>query len=149
MTNKQDKARETLQLQAGDILPPLIKHITQKKINLYAEASGDFNPLHVDEVFARQTPLGGTIAHGMLVLAYLSEMVSQVFGTSWLADGKLSVRFKSPARPGDTITVNGKVNSLIEENGVSYASCSLECHNQKRETIITGEAKARLPQQKS
>ncbi len=144
--SKQAKLEETLRLQAGDTLPPLIKHITQEKINLYAEASGDFNPLHVDEVFARQTPLGGTIAHGMLVLAYLSEMVSQVFGISWLADGKLSVRFKAPARPGDTITVNGIVNSLVEENGVSYASCSLECHNQKGETLITGEAKARLPQ---
>ncbi len=58
----------------GETLPPVVKHITQEKINLYAEASGDFNPIHVDKSFAAQTPLGGTIAHGMLILAYVSEI---------------------------------------------------------------------------
>ena len=68
----------------GDSLPTVVKHITQKDINLYAEASGDFNPIHIDETFAAQTPLGGTIAHGMLILAYISEMMTTAFGKSWL-----------------------------------------------------------------
>lgn len=59
-------------IHPGDSLPSVIKHITQREINLYAEASGDFNPIHIDESFAAQTPLGGTIAHGMLILAYVS-----------------------------------------------------------------------------
>ena len=53
-------------IQQGDNLPSVVKHVTQRDINLYAEVSGDFNPIHVDEAFAAQTPLGGTIAHGML-----------------------------------------------------------------------------------
>ena len=132
------------EIHQGETLPPVVKHITQEKINLYAEASGDFNPIHIDESFAAQTPLGGTIAHGMLILAYVSEMMTLAFGKSWLSGGKLSVRFKAPARPGDTLTVSGKLDSLEDKNGVSYANCSLECHNQRGEAIIVGEAMVKL-----
>ena len=124
----------------GKTLPPVVRTITQEKINLYAEASGDYNPIHVDESFAAQTPLGGTIAHGMLILAYMSEMMMQAFGLSWASGGKLSVRFKMPARPGDTLTVSGKIDSIEGKDGISYANCSLECCNQKNETIVSGGA---------
>lgn len=129
----------------AETLPPVVKHITQEKINLYAEASGDFNPIHVDEAFAAQTPLGGTIAHGMLILAYVSEMMAQAFGENWASNGRLSVRFKMPARPGDTVTATGKIDSIKEEDGISYVGCSLECHNQKDEVIVTGGAMVKLP----
>jgi len=68
------------EIQEGKALNPVVKYITQEKINLYAEASGDFNPIHIDESFAAKTPLGGTIAHGMLNLAYVSEMMTSAFG---------------------------------------------------------------------
>ncbi len=55
------------QLSEGMNLLELKKIVTQENINLYAEASQDFNPIHIDEDFARKTPLGGTIAHGMLI----------------------------------------------------------------------------------
>ena len=129
----------------GKILPPVRRHVTQEKINLYAEASGDFNPIHVDESFAAKTPLGGTIAHGMLILAYMSEQMTQAFGQNWISGGKLSVRFKLPARPGDTLSITGRVDSIEDTGGVSYANCSLECRNQKDETIIVGKASVKLP----
>lgn len=125
-------------------MPSVVKHITQKDINLYAEASGDFNPIHVDEAFAAQTPLGGTIAHGMLILAYLSEMMTEAFGDRWLEGGKLSVRFKAAARPKDTITAKGKIDSIEQKEGVSIVNCSVECCNQKGETIIVGGATVKL-----
>jgi 3-hydroxybutyryl-CoA dehydratase len=121
-----------------------VKHVTQQDINLYAEASGDFNPIHIDEAFAAQTPLGGTIAHGMLILAYASEMITGAFGKLWLDGGRLSIRFKAAARPGDTVTASGTIDSVEEKDGVPYASCSLECRNQKDEVIITGGAVVRL-----
>jgi len=127
------------EIQERKALNPVVKHITQEKINLYAEASGDFNPIHVDESFAAKTPLGGTIAHGMLNLAYVSEMMTSAFGQSWLSGGKLRARFKEPARPGDTLTINGKIDCVEQKDGVSYANCSFECRNQKGETIVTGE----------
>ena len=132
------------EIQEGKALNPVVKHITQEKINLYAEASGDFNPIHIDECFAAKTPLGGTIAHGMLSLAYVSEMMTSAFGRSWLSGGKLRAKFKEPARPGDTLTMNGKVDCIERKDDVSYANCTYECRNQKGEMIVVGEAIAKL-----
>jgi 3-hydroxybutyryl-CoA dehydratase len=131
-------------IQEGKALGPVVKHITQEKINLYAEASGDFNPIHVDESFAAKTPLGGTIAHGMLNLAYVSEMMTSAFGKDWLSGGKLRAKFKESARPGDTLTITGKVLCIEQKSDVSYANCSFEVRNQKDETIVTGEATVKL-----
>ena len=128
------------EIQQGKALNPVVKHITQEKINLYAEASGDFNPIHVDKSFAAKTPLGGTIAHGMLSLAYVSEMMASAFGQSWLSGGKLRAKFKEPARPGDTLTINCKVDCIERKDDVSYANCNFECRNQKGEMIVVGEA---------
>jgi len=127
-------------IHQGDSLPSVVKLITQREINLYAEASGDFNPIHIDESFAAQTPLGGTIAHGMLILAYLSQMMTEAFGQNWFSGGTLSVRFKAAARPQDTITTSGKIDSIEHKEGITYVSCSLESCNQKGETVITGGA---------
>ena len=139
-----NQGSKSAKINQGDNLPPVVKNIAQKDIDLYAEASGDFNPIHIDESFAAQTPLGGTIAHGMLILAYVSEMMTKAFGESWLSGGKLSVRFKAPARPKDTITTSGKIDSVEHKEGVPYVNCSLESCNQKGETVITGGAVVRL-----
>jgi len=136
------------EIQEGKTLGPLVKHISQETINLYAEASGDFNPIHIDESFAAKTPFKGTIAHGMLSLAYVSEMMASEFGQSWLSEGKLRARFKESARPGDTLTIGGKVDCLEQKDGVSYANCSFECRNQEGEAIVVGEATVRLPSSK-
>jgi len=108
-------------LSEGMSLPEIKRNITQENINLYAEASGDFNPIHVDENYARQTPLGVTIAHGMLILAYVSQ-------------------FRNPARRGDTITVGGKVDRLEHNEAQTIVNCDIFCHNQNGEPVVTGEA---------
>jgi len=128
------------EIQEGKALNSVVKHITQDNINLYADASGDFNPIHIDESFATRTPLGGTIAHGMLSLAYVSEMMTSAFGKNWLSEGKLRAKFKEPARPGDTLTIDGKINCIDQKDDVSYANCTFNCRNQKGEMIVTGEA---------
>ena len=135
--NQESKSAK---INQGDNLPEVVKNITQKDIGLYAEASGDFNPILIDEAFAAQTPLGGTVAHGMLILAYVSEMMITAFGKSWLSAGKLAVRFKAPARPKDTITVSGKVDSIESKEDNSYINCSVEARNQSGEAVITGSA---------
>ena len=129
------------ELNEGMNLPEIKKAVTQENINLYAEASQDFNPVHIDEDFAKKTPLGGTIAHGMLILAYVSQMMTTAFGRKWLVGGKLNVRFKAPARPGDTITVSGKISKLEKNDGQTTINCNVLCNNQKGELVITGEAK--------
>ena len=117
MMTESDSNLKLPQIQEGTDLPRVIKRINQEKINLYAEASGDYNPIHLDEDFAKKTPLGGTIAHGMLILAYLSEMMTAAFGQSWLSGGRLNARFKAPAYPGDTITASGKIRT-VEKKGI-------------------------------
>jgi 3-hydroxybutyryl-CoA dehydratase len=124
----------------GAELPSVAKTLSQEKIDRYARAGGDFNPIHVDPAFAAQTPFGGTIAHGMLLLAYLSEMLTAAFGQAWLSGGRLKVRFKGAARPGDVVTVRGRVERVRGERGV----CSVECLNQQDEILIAGEAEVRL-----
>ncbi len=125
-------------------LPTLQKPVSQENINLYARASGDHNPIHINEAFARKTPLGGTIAHGMLVLAYISEMMTKAFGISWLTSGKLNVRFRAPARPGDTITVSGTLRKAEQSGAETVLRYDVLCANHKGEAVITGEASVRI-----
>ena len=126
--------------RVGDELPALTKVLTQNKIHRYADASGDHNPLHVDPIFAAGTQFGGTIAHGMLVLAYISEMMTAEFGRSWAEGGGLKVRFRGAARPGDTVTASGRVVRTQGERVV----CEVECRSQRGEVLISGEASVRI-----
>jgi 3-hydroxybutyryl-CoA dehydratase len=134
-----DELREGLQL------PEVKKAVSQQNINLYAEASRDFNPVHINEEFAKKTPLGGTVAHGMLILAYISEMMTNAFGENWISGGRLDVRFKAAARPGDTITASGKVMKIEKNGEQTRVRCSVTCSNEKGEVIITGEAVVSYP----
>jgi len=115
---------------------PVVRALTQAQIQAYADASGDHNPIHVDEQFARSTPFGGTIAHGMLVLALIGEMMHGAFGERWIASGKLKVRFKAPTRPGDTVTASAEL--LKETAGES--EYTVRCANQRGEALIEGRA---------
>jgi 3-hydroxybutyryl-CoA dehydratase len=119
-------------------VPPLSRQITQEGIRRYAEASGDYNPIHVDEEYARATPFGGTIAHGMLVLAYLSEMMAAAFGLDWLAGGRLKVRFRAPARPGDTLTARAEPRRARQVDGEHVFEYGIECSNRKGEALVSG-----------
>ena len=117
-------------------IAPIVKRLTQAQLGRYAAASGDFNPIHIDPEFAKTTPFGGTIAHGMLILAVMSEMMTAAFGERWLEGGKLDVRFRAPARPGDTVTARaGSVSG--DEGTLKY---SVECVNQNDEVLISGTA---------
>ena len=133
-----------IDLSAGADLPSITKTITQQNINRYADASKDFNPIHIDPDFARKTPLGGTIAHGMLVLAYISQLMTEAFGNNWLTGGKMGVRFKSPARPGDTLTVSGKIDGIDRQDGAAVVACKVQCCNQKGEIIISENARVKI-----
>lgn len=133
---KADSRIDLSTLREGTTLTEMAREIVQENINLYAEASLDFNPIHTDEEFARNTPLGGTIAHGMLVLAYVWQMMNANFGLQWLSSGKLDVKFKNPTRPGDTVSISGKVLKIEKEQ----VSCDVLCQNQTGETIVIGNA---------
>ena len=124
----------------NDSLPVVTKTITQEKINRYADASGDHNLLHLDPAFAATTQFGGTIAHGMLGLAYVSEMMTTAFGEAWLKGGRLKIRFRGAARPGDTVTASGRVVRV--EGGET--KCEVECRNQTGDVLVSGDAEVAI-----
>ncbi len=126
--------------EAVPVVPPLSRRVTQEAIGRYADAVSDYNPIHVDEEYARATPFGGTIAHGMLVLAYVSEMMAAAFGHDWLSSGRLKVRFRAPARPGDTLAVRAEPRRAREVNGDRVFEYGIECSNQEGATLVSGTA---------
>lgn len=121
-------------------LPSVERHITQERLIEYADASGDHNPLHLDEEFARGTPYGRTIAHGMLVLALVSELMTRSFGRVWLSGGRLKTRFRAPVFPGDTVRAAG----ALKASDGGAATYEVTVTNQNGESVITGEASVRL-----
>jgi 3-hydroxybutyryl-CoA dehydratase len=136
-------------LRPGNSLPSISKVVAQEDVNTYAEASGDHNPIHLDPHFAATAHYGRIVAHGMLVLAYISEMMAQAFGRHWLEAGHLKVRFRAPVYPGDRVATFGEVLRLAEENGHIRLECSVGCRNQDGEEVINGEAWVTMPTDKT
>ena len=127
-------------MEVGAELRSITRTVEQTNISAYAEASGDFNPIHIDEEFARATRFGGTIAHGMMIAAMLSELMAAEFAADWTNTGQLKIRFRSPVKPGDTVTAHGEVSRVREvEDGVRI-TCSVGIRTDKGDTAITGNA---------
>ena len=112
------------------------KPITKVQLVKYAGASGDFNPLHFDEEYAKTRGLKKLIAHGMLSMGFLSEYVESVFGVGKIK--KLQVNFKSMVFIGEEITCSGKINNLDTEEGREFALCSIEAKNSEGNIVTAG-----------
>lgn len=95
--------------QRGDKLKTVTKGpVTQVDLVRYAGASGDFNPIHFDDVAAKQAGLDGVIAHGMLTMAYVGQLLNEFASDNALLK-EFSVRFRAMVKPGDTIICSGEV----------------------------------------
>lgn len=132
------------QLEVGDEHEEVVvDNLTRTQIVMYAGASGDYNPLHTDEVFT--TKVAGypsVFAHGMLTMGMTGRML-----TNWVGDGRLTrygVRFVAQVWPGDTLTAKGKVEAIREENGQHYADLALSTVNQEGKEVLRGSATARI-----
>ena len=137
-------------MQQDDALPTIEKTITQPQIERYADAAGDHNPIHLDAEFAAGAEFGGstldgTIAHGMMILASISEMLTVAFGEAWLKSGKLKVRFRGPVYPEETITAFGNVKRINVVDGISELTCAVGVRKNNGDTVISGDAVVRIP----
>ena len=134
-------------VKVGDELPPLVKGpIQQIQLTRYAGASGDFNPIHQDDEFARAAGMGGVFAHGMLSLGFVAQSVTDWVGVGRV--GKVAVRFAALVRLGDVITCRGKVlEKRPAKDGGNLHEVDLElwAENQKGEKVVTGRATVTLP----
>ena len=113
-------------------------------VTAYAHASGDHNPIHLDAEFAAESQFGTIVAHGMLTLAFVAQMMSTAFGAAWEERGTLKVRFKGPAYPGDRVTTFGHVTREREKDGETMVECAVGVTNQEGVELITGTASVRL-----
>ena len=116
-----------------------------EQIARYAKASGDHNPIHLNEEFASTSQFGGIVAHGMLTLAFVSESLSLAFGRDWTESGKLKVRLKAPAYPGDVVRSWGRVVKEGTSEGRRTLECAVGLRNGKGEELISGVATVTLP----
>ncbi|MCD6298102.1 MAG: MaoC family dehydratase [Deltaproteobacteria bacterium] len=114
------------------------KTITETDVYLFAGISGDFNPMHVNEEFAKTTPFKTRIAHGVLP----QSLIAPVLGTKLPGLGtvavEISCRFKAPTFFGDTITAKAEVAEKLEKK--RWVRMALTWTNQRGETIAEGEA---------
>lgn len=132
-------------VKVGQLLPTIEKSVDQELITRWAELSGDFNRLHVDEAYARDTPFKGTIAHGPMSLAFLNELMMSCFGEGWAVGGRLlDVRFVAPIRPGDQIKIGGRIKSISGEKGKQDVECELLIENNEGTRAVTGRGIASL-----
>ena len=131
-------------MQEGMSLSELRRSITQDQINRYAEISGDHNPVHIDAEFANKSMFGRIVAHGMMVLGLISEMLTVDFGQDWLDRGRLKVRFRSPVYPGDLVSTTGKITGITSTDSETKVECTVGCINGDGEYVITGEASVTL-----
>jgi acyl dehydratase len=130
-------------IKVGDALPAITKPpISHLQLALYAGAGADHNPIHVDAAAAKAGGLPGIIAHGMLPLGFLGQLLTQ-----WVPQRQLrslSARFVAIAFPGDVITCSGKVSAKREQAGEKLVDVDIAAQNQKGETIQSGKASIAL-----
>ncbi|HIM38021.1 MAG TPA: hypothetical protein EYM38_08410 [Dehalococcoidia bacterium] len=121
-------------------LPVVARTITQDQLNAYAQVSGDLNPLHLDAQFAATTQFGRIIAHGMLTLAFISEMMAEEFGKPWLESGSFRVRFKGAAYVGDSVATRGYVEKEENKPDGNQLTCAVGVSNRSAQELVSGTA---------
>ncbi len=123
-----------------DISPAVT--ITDAHIILFASLSGDYNPLHIDEEFAKKTPFGTRIAHGLLSVSVMSGYLGQLLNGTAIAFLGARYKFTAPVKIGDTVHAESEVIEKKDKekyNG-GVVKIKLQIKNQKDEVCVEGEA---------
>ena len=126
--------------QTGDELTGFRRVVTQERVSAYADASGDHNPIHLDAEFASGTRFGQRIAHGMLSLAFVWEMMAINYPSTWHRGGTVKTRFTSPVVPGETVVVAGNVKRTRTIKGQDFIECDVSVTRPNGEKALTGSA---------
>lgn len=137
-------ALKASELKVGDTHSEVVvEDLKRTQIVQYAGASGDYNPLHTDEIFTTQVAgYPSVFAHGMLTMGMTGRML-----TNFVGDGRLTkfgVRFTAQVWPGDDLTATATVTDVREEDGVHLVDLDVETVNQDGARVLTGQATARV-----
>ena len=131
-------------VQIGDALPRLVKApVRQDQLVRYAGASGDFNPLHTDPKIGEMIGTGGIIAHGMLIMGFVGQLLSDYVGPEALR--LFNTRFKGMTHIGDVITCTGTITKKYEEAGEARIAGKVQAADQNGDVKVTSTFIAALP----
>ncbi len=121
----------------------VVENLSRTQIVMYAGVSGDYNPLHTDEVYTKEAAgYPSVFAHGMLTMGLTGKAL-----TNYVGDGRLTkfgVRFTNQVWPGDTLTSTATVAAVREENGQKLVDLTLSTKNQDGKEVVSGSATARV-----
>lgn len=127
-----------MDLKVGDTFT-ITKEVTDEAVRKFAEVSGDYNPIHLDEEFAAGTMFGRRIAHGMLGASYISAVLGFKMSERKIVYLSQTLKFIAPVFIGDTVTAKAVVKEIREDKPI--VTIEATCENQSGETVITGEGK--------
>ena len=130
-------------VEKGDEAPEKSHELTRTDLVTYAGASGDFNPMHTDEVKAKEAGLPSVFGHGMFTAGMLATALTDYVGIGNLKSYK--VRFTKQTWPGETLTTKIRIESKYEEGGERLVDLECEVVNQDGEAKVSGVAVAALP----
>ncbi len=128
------------QVQVGDVAPSLSHKLTRTDLVTYAGASGDFNPMHHDEVAAQAAGLPSVFGHGMLSMGILGQAVTDYVGIGNLTNYK--VRFTKQTWPDEVLTTTVVVAAKREEDGRRLVDLDVSLANEAGEVKVDGQAVA-------
>jgi 3-hydroxybutyryl-CoA dehydratase len=127
-----------MDLKVGDTFS-ITKEVTDEVIRKFADVSGDYNPIHLDEEFAAKTMFGKRIAHGMLGASFISAVLGYKLSEQKVVYLSQNLKFIAPVFIGDTVTAKAVVTNIREDKPI--VTIETVCENQKGETVITGEGR--------
>ncbi len=121
----------------------VVDDLSRTQLVMYSGASGDYNPLHTDDVYTKEVAgYPSVFAHGMLTMGLTGKML-----TNYVGDGRLTkfgVRFTNQVWPGDTLTSTATVTELREEGGDKLVDLEVKTTNQDGTTVVSGYATAKV-----
>jgi acyl dehydratase len=112
--------------------------VTDELVRAFAEVSGDYNPIHLDEDFAKATRFGRRIAHGMLSGAFISAVLGYEFGEKKIVYLSQTLKFTAPVFIGDTVTTTATVTNIREDKQI--VTMETVCTKQDGEIVVKGES---------
>ncbi len=137
-------------LHIGQEIPSVSIHVTEEKIWKFADATKDYNPIHIKPEWVRgyqfgKTRLRGVIAHGLFTYALMTRAMTEWVWPLGGQHHRMEARFESPVYPGDTIHTEAVVTEKKVARGTNYVVVDIVVKNQTGATIATGKALESLP----
>ena len=129
----------------GDPIGGAPRLVTQESINRYGELNGDNDIVNYYEEFAHAAGFRSPIAHGLMVLGYLSETLREAWGMGWLTGGEVDIRWTGPVYPGDRIAPGGRITERTEEGEGVRLVAEVWCDDQDGRRVLAGTASVHLP----